>query len=47
VGGALARLAFAAVREAAVAMRDAGSFRWVRDTLPSKDLKAIFQLSKV
>jgi len=33
------------VREAAVAMRDAGSFRWVRDTLPSKDLKAIFQQS--
>jgi 2-methylisocitrate lyase-like PEP mutase family enzyme len=47
VGGALARLAFATVREAAVAMRDAGSFRWVRDTLPSKDLKAIFQQSKV
>ena len=47
VGGALSRLAFAAVREAAVAMRDAGSFRWVRDTLPSKDLKAIFQQSKV
>jgi 2-methylisocitrate lyase-like PEP mutase family enzyme len=47
VGGALSRLAFAAVREAAVAMRDAGTFRWVRDTLPSKDLKAIFQQSKV
>jgi 2-methylisocitrate lyase-like PEP mutase family enzyme len=47
VGGALSRLAFAAVREAAVAMRDAGSFRWVRDTFPSKDLKAIFQQSKV
>ncbi len=47
VGGALSRLAFAAVREAAVAMRDAGTFRWVRDTFPSKDLKAIFQQSKV
>jgi 2-methylisocitrate lyase-like PEP mutase family enzyme len=43
VGGALSRLAFAAVREAAVAMRDAGSFQWVRNTFPSKDLKAIFQ----
>ena len=47
VGGALSRLAFAAVRDAAVAMRDAGSFQWVRDTLPEKDLKAIFQPSKV
>ncbi|MSQ20467.1 MAG: isocitrate lyase/phosphoenolpyruvate mutase family protein [Betaproteobacteria bacterium] len=46
VGGALSRLAFAAVREAAVAMRDAGSFRWVRDTFPSKDLKAIFEQSR-
>jgi 2-methylisocitrate lyase-like PEP mutase family enzyme len=43
VGGALSRLAFAAVRDAAVAMRDAGTFQWVRDTLPTKDLKAIFQ----
>lgn len=43
VGGTLSRLAFAAVRDAAVAMRDAGSFRWVRDTFPSKDLKTIFR----
>lgn len=43
VGGALSRLAFAAVRDAAVAMRDGGTFQWVRDTLPSKDLYAIFQ----
>jgi 2-methylisocitrate lyase-like PEP mutase family enzyme len=43
VGGALSRLAFAAVRDAAVAMRDAGTFQWMRDTVPSKDLKAIFQ----
>jgi 2-methylisocitrate lyase-like PEP mutase family enzyme len=47
VGGALSRLAFAAVREAAIAMRDAGTFRWMRDTFPSKDLKAVFQESKV
>jgi 2-methylisocitrate lyase-like PEP mutase family enzyme len=43
VGGALSRLAFAAVRDAAVAMRDAGTFRWVRDTFPGQDLKAIFR----
>jgi 2-methylisocitrate lyase-like PEP mutase family enzyme len=42
VGGALARLAYAAVRDAAMAMRDTGSFRWMRDTLPGKDLAAIF-----
>jgi 2-methylisocitrate lyase-like PEP mutase family enzyme len=42
VGGALARLAFAAVRDAAVGMRDDGSFQWVRGTMPSKDLNAIF-----
>jgi len=43
VGGALSRLAFAAVRDAAVTMRDAGTFQWVRATLPGKDLKAIFR----
>lgn len=42
VGGSLSRLAFAAVRDAAVAMREGGSFQWVRDTMPAKDLKAIF-----
>jgi 2-methylisocitrate lyase-like PEP mutase family enzyme len=42
VGGALARLAFAAVRDAAVGMREKGSFEWVRDTMPSKELNAIF-----
>ena len=42
VGGALSRLAFAAVRDAAVAVREGGSFQWVRDTMPTKDLKAIF-----
>ncbi len=43
VGGALLRLAYAAVRDAAHAMRDDGSFRWVRDILPGKDLKTIFR----
>jgi len=42
VGGALSRLAYAAVRDAAVAMRDGGTFKWVRDTMPTQDLKAIF-----
>lgn len=46
VGGALSRLAFAAIRDAAVAMRDTGSFAWVGDTIPGKDLKAIFERSK-
>ena len=43
VGGTLSRLAFAAVRDAALAMRDQGSYRWVREAMPGKDLKAIFQ----
>ena len=43
VGGALSRLAYAAVRDAAVAMRDAGSFRWAGDALPGPELKAIFE----
>jgi 2-methylisocitrate lyase-like PEP mutase family enzyme len=43
IGGALARLACAAVRDAAIAMRDAGSFQWVREAMPGKDLKAIFE----
>jgi len=42
VGGSLSRLAFAALRAAALAMRDQGSYQWVRDAMPSKDLKAIF-----
>src|SRR5262244_4386628 len=43
IGGALSRLAFAAVRDAALAMRETGSFDWVGDTIPGKDLKAIFE----
>jgi 2-methylisocitrate lyase-like PEP mutase family enzyme len=42
VGGALSRLAFAAERDAAVAMRDGGTFQWVRDSMATQDLKAIF-----
>jgi len=43
VGGTLSRLAFAAVRDAAVAMREKGSYRWVQDAMPGKDLKALFE----
>ncbi len=45
VGGALSRLAYAAVRDAALAMRGTGTFHWVRDTMPTMDLKAIFRQS--
>jgi len=43
VGGTLSRLAYAAVRDAAIAMRDKGSYQWVRQAMPSKDLKAILE----
>ncbi|HEX2565908.1 MAG TPA: isocitrate lyase/phosphoenolpyruvate mutase family protein, partial [Burkholderiales bacterium] len=43
IGGALSRLAYAAVRDAAVAMRDQGSFAWLREAMPGKDLKALFR----
>ncbi len=42
VGGALARMGYAAVRDAALAMRE-GSFEWVAGTMPGKDVKAIFR----
>src|SRR5690349_10016362 len=42
VGGALARLALAAARDAAVAMREQGSFAWVKDIMPAKELRSIF-----
>ena len=43
VGGALSRLALAAFLRGAREMRDKGSFTWVRDTVPSRDLQPIFQ----
>ena len=46
VGGALSRLAFAAVRDAALTMRDEGSFRWARETLPTRELNTIFRQSE-
>jgi 2-methylisocitrate lyase-like PEP mutase family enzyme len=42
VGGALSRLALAAFLRGAREMKDNGGFTWVRDTVPSRDLKAIF-----
>lgn len=43
VGGALSRLALAAFLKGAREMRDAGGFTWVRETVPTKELKAIFR----
>ena len=42
IGGALSRLALRAFLEGAREMKDAGGFTWVRDTVPTKDLKAVF-----
>jgi 2-methylisocitrate lyase-like PEP mutase family enzyme len=42
VGGALSRLALAAFMKGARDMKG-GSFKWMRDTMPSKDLKAVFR----
>ena len=42
VGGALSRLALAAFLKGAREMKDAGGFTWVRDTVPTRDLKAVF-----
>jgi 2-methylisocitrate lyase-like PEP mutase family enzyme len=42
VGGALSRLALAAFLRGAREMKDDGRFTWVRDTVATKDLKAVF-----
>lgn len=42
VGGALSRLALAAFMKGAREMKDQGGFTWMRDTMATKDLKAIF-----
>jgi 2-methylisocitrate lyase-like PEP mutase family enzyme len=42
VGGALSRLALAAFLEGAREMKDTGGFTWVRRTVPTKELKAVF-----
>jgi 2-methylisocitrate lyase-like PEP mutase family enzyme len=42
VGGALSRLALAAFLDGAREMKDKGTFTWVRRTVPSRELKAVF-----
>ena len=42
VGGALSRLALAAFLRGAREMADRGTFTWVRETAPSRELKAVF-----
>ena len=41
VGGALSRLALAAFLKGAREMKNAGSFTWVRDTVPTKEIKGM------
>ncbi|HEU4369145.1 MAG TPA: isocitrate lyase/phosphoenolpyruvate mutase family protein [Methylomirabilota bacterium] len=43
VGGALSRLALAAFLRGAREMKEHGGFTWVRDTVPSRELKPVFQ----
>jgi 2-methylisocitrate lyase-like PEP mutase family enzyme len=43
VGGALSRLALAAFLKGAREMKDAGGFTWVRDTVPSRELRAAWK----
>ncbi len=43
VGGALSRLALAAFLEGAREMKDKGGFTWVKKTVPTKELKAVFE----
>jgi hypothetical protein len=43
VGGALSRLALAAFLRGAREMVDRGGFTWIRDTVPSKELKTVFR----
>ena len=45
VGGALSRLALAAFMKGAREMKDKGGFTWMNDTLPSRDLKAVFRVA--
>jgi len=42
VGGALSRLALAGFLRGAREMADRGTFTWVRETAPSRELKAVF-----
>jgi 2-methylisocitrate lyase-like PEP mutase family enzyme len=42
VGGSLSRLALAAFREGAREMKERGGFTWLRDTVSSRELRAVF-----
>ncbi len=42
VGGALSRLALAAFMKGAREMKEQGGFTWIRDAMPTVDLKAVF-----
>src|SRR5262249_55616606 len=46
VGGALSRLALAGFLKGAREMKERGGFTWMRDTVPTKELKAVFGLSR-
>ncbi|HJV58489.1 MAG TPA: isocitrate lyase/phosphoenolpyruvate mutase family protein, partial [Methylomirabilota bacterium] len=43
VGGALSRLALAGFLRGAREMAERGGFTWMRDTVPTRDLKAVFK----
>ena len=43
VGGALSRLALAAFLKGAREMKERGGFTWVRDTVPTRELKDVFR----
>jgi 2-methylisocitrate lyase-like PEP mutase family enzyme len=43
VGGSLSRLALAAFMRGAREMADKGAFTWMRETVPSRELKAVFE----
>ena len=45
VGGSLNRLALAAFLKGAREMKDTGGFTWMRDTVPSREIKPIFKSS--
>ena len=43
VGGALSRLALAAFMKGAREMKDKGGFTWMRETMPTSELKKVFR----
>jgi 2-methylisocitrate lyase-like PEP mutase family enzyme len=43
VGGALSRLALAGFLKGAREMAEQGRFTWMRDTVPTRELKAVFR----